>query len=263
MPELPEVEVVRRQLEDLLVGKRVVAVHSSHPRYQAPDLAGEDVTAISRRGKYLVLSFNHHPQLLLHLGMTGQLLWNNHPGSHVHFELRTENGTLYFRDPRRFGTVRVLAAGERLPVTLTNLGQEPGGDMDLEAVARILTRGASPIKARLLDQRAIAGVGNYIADEALHRAGLHPAKRKISLKKARELAAAVNTVVLESLAAGGVSERDYVHVDGGRGEYQHQLKCYGRAGLPCLSCATLLQKIWVAGRGSSFCPRCQRRERKR
>ena len=258
MPELPEVETVRRQLEQLVVGATITSVVSHHSRYQVPDLVGSVVERVRRRGKYLLVDIADRGVLLVHLGMTGQLLWESDPGNHVHFELATTAGTLRFRDTRRFGAVRLVEPGDQLPATLRQLGQEPGDGLDVAAAANQLMRGSAPLKARLLEQRAVAGVGNYLADEALHASKLHPAGRSLTTRQARRLVRCLNEIMMASVEHGGVSERDYVHVDGGRGSYQNQLRCYGRSGKPCFTCSTSLKKIVVAGRGSTFCPKCQR-----
>jgi formamidopyrimidine-DNA glycosylase len=257
VPELPEVENVRRQLERLVVGATITSTTSRHTRYQVPDLGGALVEQIRRRGKYLLVDIADRGVLMIHLGMTGQLLWESDPGNHVHFELATTAGTLRFRDTRRFGTVRLVEPGDRLPATLRQLGQEPGDGLDVNSAANQLMRGSAPLKARLLEQRSVAGVGNYLADEALHASKLHPASRSLTTRQARRLIRCLNEIMVASVEHGGVSERDYVHVDGGRGSYQNHLRCYGRSGMPCLTCSTPLSKIVVAGRGSTFCPKCQ------
>jgi formamidopyrimidine-DNA glycosylase len=258
VPELPEVETVRRQMETLILGAMVTSTVSRHARYQVPDLVGCVIVGVRRRGKYLLLDIQNRGMLVMHLGMTGQLLWNAEIGKHVHFELSTATGTLYFRDPRRFGSVRFIEPGDSLPATLQRLGQEPGAGLSIKDAAAKLSQGGSPIKAKLLDQRAVAGVGNYLADEALHAAKIHPACRALTTRQAFRLIRALNGKVMSSIEHGGVSERDYVHLDGGKGGYQKLLRCYGRNGKPCFNCGTVLIKILVAGRGSTFCPKCQR-----
>lgn len=262
MPELPEVETLRRQLQPILVGSTVVSVVCSHPRYSVPDLKGAGIVGLRRRGKYLLFDLDAGGTLLIHLGMAGQLLWGTRPNNHVHFELVTSRGTLFMRDARRFGMVRLLQPGDELPQTLRNLGQEPGVHLDVERAARRLARGGAPLKARLLEQRAVAGVGNYLADEALHAAKLHPGATSLSVARARTLVLELNRIIMASTTAGGVSERDYLHIDGGRGSYKSHLRCYGRAGQPCLRCGGTLRKTVVVGRGSTFCSRCQRATRR-
>ena len=258
MPELPEVENIRQQIEDLILRAIITKTVSRHDRYQAPDLSGCAITKVRRRGKYLLLEIQNKGVLLIHLGMTGQLLSNVEKTQHVHFEITTSKGSLYLRDPRRFGSVRFLEPNDSLPKTLQQLGQEPGEGLSIKEAADKLKQGYSPIKARLLDQRGVAGVGNYLADEALHAAKLHPSSRSITTRQAMKLVRALNKIVLSSIEHGGVSERDYVHLDGSKGNYQNLLRCYGRVGKPCFNCATKLEKIVVAGRGSTFCPKCQK-----
>jgi formamidopyrimidine-DNA glycosylase len=258
MPELPEVEVLRAQLESVLVGAVVEAVEYNHQRYYLGDLANRVVVAVSRRGKFLRLELDDHSAVVLHLGMTGQLRWGDQPGDHVHLRICTDRGTLAFRDPRRFGSARLIAAGSVPSGLYGKLGQEPlAKRFDTERAVAVLQASDAPIKARLLSQQAIAGVGNYIADESLHRAGIHPARRKLDEDEVSNLVKVVRTVIRESVRHGGVSERDYMHIDGGRGAYKARLRCYGRAGYPCRGCRSTLKRVVVAGRGGTFCEVCQ------
>jgi formamidopyrimidine-DNA glycosylase len=259
MPELPEVEVVRRQLESQLVGAAITRVASDHPRFRLERVTGRAIKAVRRRGKYLHLDLDDSRTITLHLGMTGQLRVGQKPHNHVHLSIHTDRVTLYFRDARRFGSARVYEAGQTPSGVYRDLGQEPlSRRFDVPAAVVVLADSDAPIKGRLLSQRAVAGVGNYIADEALHRAGIHPARRAIGPQELEDLVCAVLAVVRESVRHGGVSERDYMHIDGGAGSYQVKLRCYGRAGLDCITCKTALKKTVVAGRGSTFCPRCQK-----
>lgn len=257
MPELPEIETLREQLSSKVKGAVILESISYHRRYNAPVRSGAVISDIKRRGKYILLSIYTGETILIHLGMSGQILWNIVPVDHMHYKLVTDNGVLYIRDPRRFGRVRLIYPGDTYPATFKTLGPEPGLGLDTLSSANILMKSSGYIKARLLEQKAVAGVGNYIADEALHMAKLHPKTILINKKQAIKLIKSVNHIMLESIKAGGVSERDYLHIDGSRGSYQNQLKCYGRNGLPCLSCGNPLKKIRVASRGSTFCDVCQ------
>ena len=260
MPELPEVEVLRGQLSDALSGAVVTEAVAFHPRYTIDAVAGAMITTVSRRGKYLFLTLDDERRVLLHLGMTGQVLLGGEALDHVHLRIGTDRGSVCMRDPRRFGSAKLLEAGESPGGLYQFLGQEPlDEDFDIERAVNELKSSTAPIKARLLSQRAVAGVGNYIADEALHRVGIHPARRSIDARKLRSLVGEIRTVVDEAVADGGVSERDYRHLDGGTGTYQSKLRCYGRSGLACNTCSTALRRIVVAGRGSTYCPNCQRR----
>jgi formamidopyrimidine-DNA glycosylase len=260
MPELPEVEVLRRQLSDWLSGAVVIRTVGFHPRYRVPDVSGAVIAAVNRRGKYLFLAFEDGRRLLLHLGMTGQVLLDGTALDHVHLRIETDRGSVIMRDPRRFGSAKLLEVGESPGGLYPLLGQEPlDEDFNTDRAVAELRTSTAPIKARLLSQRAVAGVGNYIADEALHRAGVHPARRSLAERKLRSLVDEIRAVVYEAVTLGGVSERDYLHLDGGRGAYQSELRCYGRSGFACIKCSSQLRRIVVAGRGSTYCPNCQRR----
>jgi formamidopyrimidine-DNA glycosylase len=260
MPELPEVEVLRRQLSDALSGALVTRTVGAHPRYRIPGVTGAVITAVSRRGKYLFLALDDSRQILLHLGMTGQVLLGGEVEDHVHLRIETDRGYVIMRDPRRFGSAKLLEVGESPGGLYQLLGQEPLDEyFNTDQAVAELKASSAPIKARLLSQRAIAGVGNYIADEALHRAGVHPARRSVGDGRLRSIVGEIRAVVNEAVTAGGVSERDYRHLDGGTGTYQSKLRCYGRTGLACVTCSTALQRIVVAGRGSTYCSSCQRR----
>ena len=259
MPELPEVETIRHQLAARIIGAQVESTLSAHLRFDPAPAQGSVVHSLWRRGKYIIATLDSGLELVLHLGMTGQVYWNTPPRDHVCCEITTSHGVLYFRDPRRFGRVAVVPQGryESFP-TLVLLGPEPlEPSFDPAAAASLLASGTSPVKARLLAQHAFAGAGNYICDEALHRSGIHPAARHLTADQAHGLVCAAVEVMKESLAAGGVSTRDYQHIDGGKGSFAASLLCYGRAGSPCMSCGTTLEKIRVAGRGTTLCLHCQ------
>jgi formamidopyrimidine-DNA glycosylase len=272
MPELPEVETVRRQLTQQITSHRVLDVlAASHTRFQAAHAAkGRLVVAVGRRGKYLILTLSG-PQdlaaakeLIVHLGMTGQLLWlpaGQDPGTHAHAGLVFADGVLWMRDPRRFGRIELVNPGqyESLP-TLASLGPEPDDPSFTPAhVQRFMTREGGPVKARLLAQQMVAGVGNYIADEALWRARIHPLSTHLDANACRRLHRAIRKVVEESLSAGGMTERDYRHLDGSHGAFARDLAAHGRAHQPCRRCTVTLSYGRVAGRGTVWCPHCQRR----
>lgn len=261
VPELPEVETLRRQLHPLIAGAGIVDVVADPSSKYAGAVAavGAHVTGLSRRGKYLQVLLDDDRELVVHLGVTGQLHWEREPVDHVRVTLSTTAGRLWFRDPRRFGRMAVVSRGSYTDFpTLARLGPDPlDPGFDPEEAARALSVGTSPVKARLLDQRALAGVGNYLCDESLWRAKLNPADRQVSVEHARTLVAAVVKVMAESLAHGGVSTRDYRHLDGSSGGFAPHLVCYGRAGQPCHRCGVLYVKGTVAGRGTTWCPQCQ------
>lgn len=266
MPELPEVETVRRGLEPLVVGRRIEDAWG-HPSAKFADAAlavGPTVEQVGRRGKYLLLDLDDSRQLVVHLGMTGQLRLR--PGPDVDPYVRAwwaldDGGVLELRDVRRFGRVAVLPAGEwaALP-TLAAQGPEPWDPaLDDGGLWRRLRPSRAQVKTQLLSQRPIAGVGNIYADEALWRAGVHPARRTVTRAQAERLLHELRVVLEQGIANGGTTLRDYRTVDGGEGRNQLELGCYGRAGQPCLRCGTELRRMVVDARGTTFCPTCQPR----
>jgi formamidopyrimidine-DNA glycosylase len=268
MPELPEVENVRRRLSPTVTGARITTVSTAaHRNYgPLPELAGSRVTALNRRGKWLVFELDCGRDMLVHLGMTGVLLVDPAPETvtkHVKLRLGLDSGSeLVLRDPRGFGRARVVGHGDFASVaSLAGLGPEPLPGVDLSGAALHLQTGRSPVKARLLSGRVVAGVGNYLADEVLWRARVHPATTRLSAAKAKKVLAELVGLVQESIAAGGSTLRDYRLPDGSSGNSQLLLRCYGRAGLPCDRCSTTLRHTVLAGRGTTLCPRCQRVER--
>jgi formamidopyrimidine-DNA glycosylase len=225
---------------------------------------GTAIESVGRRGKYLLLALDDGNELVIHLGMTGRLRVRpaDDPGdAYVRaWWAFADGGTLEYRDVRRFGRIAVVPAGEydRLP-TLHASGPEPLGD-DFEALAfwRSTRRSKARIKTQLLSQRPVAGVGNIYADEALWRARIHPGRRSITKAQATALHAALREVLAAGVEHGGTTLRDYRNVAGEAGTNQHHLDCYGRAGEPCGRCGTLLRRLVIDARGTTFCPICQR-----
>jgi formamidopyrimidine-DNA glycosylase len=265
MPELPEVETVRRQLEPLVVGRRITEAwgHPSGKFASAPQAAGATIESARRRGKYLLLGLDDARELVVHLGMTGQLRLR--PGEldpYVRAWWALDDGrVLELRDVRRFGRVGVVPAGEyaSLP-TLAAQGPEPWDPtLDDGGLWRNLTRSQVRIKTQLLSQRPLAGVGNIYADEALWRAGVHPARRSVTRRHADALLIELRAVLEQGIANGGTTLRDYRTVDGEPGRNQLELRCYGRAGEPCDRCGTELRRSVVDARGTTHCPTCQPR----
>lgn len=268
VPELPEVETIRIALDPLLAGRTIVGAgaHPSAKFASAPAAIGSTVTGVRRRGKYLLTDL-HTPggkaaELVVHLGMTGQLRPGMDPdGPHVRAWWRLDDGTtLVFRDVRRFGRIAVVAAGDHrsLP-TLAALGPEPfSDDFTPDGLWRALARSTTRVKTQLLGQRVVAGVGNIYADEALWRAGIAPATRRIGRDRAGRLHAAVRDALAVGLANGGTTLRDYRTVSGEPGRNQSALACYGRSGQPCRRCGTALRRSVVDARGTTSCPTCQR-----
>jgi len=282
MPELPEVETIRRQLAPLVEGRRVRAIEILDPRWSRPlapeelaaALLGRRVERLGRRGKYLVWSFDRDVHLAQHLRMTGAVLSEPDP-EQTHVRVRMELSPtrparprrLVIVDPRRFGTGELLLGGDALEAFFAaRLGLEPFDELFTAEHLRGLAKGrTAPIKALLLDQRRIAGVGNIYADEALFRAGVHP--RRPAGRLSREQYERLRVSVMEALSAGidarGASIDDFRHVDGVRGSFQDQFLVHLRAGEPCGACGTTIVKMVVAGRGTYVCETCQPRPGRR
>lgn len=298
MPELPEVETIVRHIRPGLEGRRIEAAELRLSRIllsPTPDLfrtllPGQSVLRVLRRGKYIILELDHS-SLVIHLGMTGQLTWSPpdyreqgkffrtvtglekavgiHPvDKHTHLVLRMDDGSrVLFRDPRTFGKL-FLVEGDSWPThpRLQILGPEPLNLKVKPFLARSLpARGARPVKALLLDQSFLAGVGNIYADEALFRSGIHPRTpvRDIHPERMAELLAAVKAVLRKGIRYSGTTFSDYRKPDGGKGDMYERLQVYGRGGMPCRKCRTPLRKSVVAQRGTVHCPVCQAEPRGR
>src|SRR5215208_8309935 len=275
MPELPEVETIRRQLAPALEGRRLERLKVLDPRWCEPAepaaledaVRGRRIERIGRRGKYLVLELEDDVHVAMHLRMTGNLLLA-HEDDHPHLRARflLEGGKrLLFCDVRRFGTGVVLLGSEARDAYFdARLGLEPlDPDFTAEAL-RALARGRrAPVKAFLLTQERIAGVGNIYADEALFRAKIHPLRPVGTLR--RPQLAALRDAVVDALEAGinakGASIDDFRHTDGAEGSFQDEFLAYGREGEPCPRCGRPIRKLRVAGRGTYFCSYCQRAPR--
>jgi formamidopyrimidine-DNA glycosylase len=277
VPELPEVETIRRQLAPLVEGRVLARLEISDPRWCLPltpeamvdALQGRRVERLGRRGKYLVWELGDEAYLLMHLRMTGTLLYDPPDGTpyeRVRFAL-DDGHELRFCDPRRFGTGELaLGTPARDAFFAARLGLEPlDGELTGEALWRMARGRRAPVKAFLLDQRRIAGVGNIYADEALFRARIHPLRPVGSLKRDQvdALAVAVREALQAGLAAGGATIDDFRHVDGVRGAFQNEFLVHLRRGEPCPRCATPVVKFVAAGRGTYACERCQPRPRRR
>jgi formamidopyrimidine-DNA glycosylase len=275
MPELPEVETIRRQLAPHLEGRTIVRAQILDPRWTRPwdpkpvqrALRGALVEELTRSGKYLVWSLSGDRYLLVHLRMTGSLLFDpaaDTPHTRVRFELDAGHRLIY-DDPRRFGTGHLLrGAAARDAYLAERIGIEPMTPEFTVEHLRALARGRrAPIKSFVLDQRRIAGVGNIYADEALFRAKIHPLRPAGRLTAAQW--AALRQGIEESLQAGidakGASIDDFRHIDGARGSFQDRFLIHTRVGEPCVRCGTPVKKIVVGGRGTYVCERCQARPR--
>ena len=267
MPELPEVETIRRQLEPLVAGRTIVEAwgHPSSKFAGAVDAAGARITSVGRRGKYLLVALDDDRELVVHLGMTGGLRVGPPRAladPYVRAWWRLDDGrVLEYRDVRRFGRLRVVPSGTYagLPTLATQGPDALDPAVDADALWTALRRSTRPVKTRLLSQRPVAGVGNIYADEALWLAGIHPSARAISRRRAGALLDALRTVLGDGVRRGGTTLRDYRTVAGEVGENQHHLRCYGRAGEPCERCGSVLRRTVVDARTTTFCPTCQRR----
>lgn len=270
MPELPEVETIANGLNRRVAGDRIDSVWigdkpeplKSPASEIAGTLEGARVEQVRRVGKHIVFDLHstrapRSRQWIVHLGMTGRMLVSPPEMElprHTHLVARLASGReLRFVDPRRFGRLEVRQT------TFSGPGAEPLL-IEAEQFARLFHRSHAPVKAALLNQKLLHGVGNIYADEALFRAGIRPRHRAHSLTRAElgRLHSAVREVLREAIAAGGSSISDYVDADGESGFFQLQHRVYGREGQPCLRCKTPVKKIVVAGRGTHYCPKCQK-----
>jgi formamidopyrimidine-DNA glycosylase len=276
MPELPEVETVCRGLAAQLLGKRLARVELRRPdlRFPIPPelparLTGRKVESIRRRAKYIIMEFDAEVALLAHLGMSGRMTVSNGVPNeflpHDHLILVAEDGVcVRFNDPRRFGMLDLLVRGEENSHRLlADIGPEPLDDAFTGAVlARAIEGKMTPIKAAILDQKIVAGVGNIYACEALFQAGLSPTRLAGSLTRAQanKLVAAIKDVLTRAIAVGGSSLRDHVQVSGELGYFQHAWAVYGKEGEPCPGCACKegVQRMVQSNRSTFYCAKKQR-----
>jgi len=264
MPELPEVETVARSLAPL-VGRRIVAaefrsvriLRGGDPERMAARMAGRRIAGVKRYGKFLLMPLEGGGYLLIHLGMTGRLLLGGPTGKHTHAILTLDQGVLLFDDSRQFGCFQF---SEDFPARVARLGPEPL-EISLADFSAALKRHKTRIKALLLNQRFLRGVGNIYADEALFRAGIHPlaVASRLRGERPRRLYEALRAVLGEAIDAGGSSISDYVDAQGRAGFFQLSHRVYQRTGEPCVGCGAPIRRLLVMQRSSHFCPRCQRR----
>ncbi len=297
MPELPEVETIRRGLSHQVRGKRVhhVVVEQTKilqvdPPLFVREISGQVIATLTRRGKFLAFHLDSH-YLVFHLGMTGQLTFRDpsrqdtrsflrHPATglqrahqhapdkHTHLQIHFDEATaLFYRDIRKFGKVYWIEKGQgKLKFFFRRLGLEPlGHEYTLETFLTKLGNRKVRIKSFLLDQRLVAGIGNIYADEALFEASISPLRRVRNLRsyEKQRLFQAIPRVLSRAIYFGGTSLRDYVNSEGQRGSHQEKLRIYGRTGQPCLICNTLIKKIFIGQRGTHFCPCCQTQSRRK
>ncbi len=277
MPELPEVETIRRQLAPQLEGRTLTAAEILDPRWTRPalpaDVAGElrgrEIKRVGRAGKYLLWECSGDRHLLIHLRMTGSLLFDPAPApSHLRARFELSDGhRLVYVDPRRFGTAHLLVgAGARDAYLGARLGVEPLTPGFTAAYLRAQARGRlAPIKSFVLDQRRIAGVGNIYADEALFRAGIHPLRPAgaLTAPQLEALREGIEYALAAGIDAKGATIDDFRHVDGTYGSFQDRFLVHRREGEPCPRCGRTIRKLVVGGRGTYVCERCQPRPRAR
>ncbi len=272
MPELPEVETTRRGLEPHALGRRIEALHVHDRRLRWPvaenlprQVAGRRIEFLTRRAKYLLFELDSGDRLMLHLGMSGsvRVVTASTPRRlHDHVELHLESGRIIrFNDPRRFGSLHRLAADAAGHPLLDHLGPEPLSDAFTGEYLHGLARGRrGPAKAFLMDSRVVVGVGNIYANEALHRAGIHPGRAagRISLARYRGLVEAVQAVLVAAIEAGGTTLRDFASTEGAPVYFRQRLDVYARGGLPCRRCGVPLRERRLGQRSTVYCLRCQR-----
>jgi len=273
MPELPEVETVRRGLAPLLIGRRLLRAQVAERRLREQvslaefrRVEGATVVDVRRRSKYLLLDTSAGQTVLVHLGMTGQIWVADHdrpPAPHQHVVIPLDDGReIRFADTRRFGLLRVVAearlSGHPL---LRGLGPEPFDPALSAADLRSGSRGRRrPVKSLLLDTGTIAGIGNIYACEALFRAGIHPARAvgRIRTDRWERLLEELRAVLTEAIRAGGTTLRDFLNAEGGPGYFRIRLRVYDREGDPCGRCGRSIRRIVQAGRSTFYCAGCQR-----
>ncbi len=272
MPELPEVETIRRQIAPRLTGARIIEA-GSHPSAKftpATEITGGRFSATGRRGKYLLLALADGRELVVHLGMTGHVRFrrgapdDSDPYLRAWWQLEHDDGraeVLEFADVRRFGRLRVVPAGDYSSIpTLANAGPEPW-DPALTGLEfwRLLKLSKRALKTHLLSQRPIAGVGNIYADEALWIAEINPRVTRLGRARSDRLLDAIRHVLEQGIDLGGTTLRDYRNAEGGSGGNQHELVAYGRGGQPCLRCGTTMRAASIDARTTTWCPACQNR----
>jgi formamidopyrimidine-DNA glycosylase len=288
VPELPEVETICRQLEPEIVGRTIEGVEIFDERWSRPDppaviergVSGRRIGAVRRRGKYILVELDQGPTLLMHLRMTGNVVVGDRrlggerlyesgpdPDAHLRAELRLDDGrSIRFTDPRRFGHAGLLAATEVEPYFAERLGVEPlGGRLTPELIGRLAAGRTAPLKSFLLDQRRIAGIGNIYADEALHRARLHPLSPAGSMRPehCEELRDGIVEALEAGIRKGGSSIDDYRDARGERGSMQDEFLVHTREGEACPRCGETIARVVVGGRSTYFCANCQTRLRRR
>jgi formamidopyrimidine-DNA glycosylase len=247
------------------VGRRIVSaefrnlrvLRGGDPDQMSARLQGRKIAGVKRYGKFILVSLKGGGYLLIHLGMTGRLLLGGAPAKHTHAILTLDRGVLLYDDSRQFGALQLF---EEFPARVARLGPEPL-EVPFEEFAAAVRKRKTRIKALLLNQTFVRGVGNIYADEALFRAGIHPEALAARLRadRVRRLYDGMVAVLTEAIAAGGSSISDYVDAEGRKGFFQFSHRVYQRTGEPCVTCGTPVKRVLVAQRSSHFCPKCQKR----
>ncbi|KKS06067.1 MAG: DNA-formamidopyrimidine glycosylase [Candidatus Brennerbacteria bacterium RIFOXYC1_FULL_41_11] len=286
MPELPEVETIRRQLKKAILNKKItkVEVLSKKQFPQNPKLVvGKIIIAVERRAKLLIIKLTHQKNLIIHLKLSGQLIWQSNPpagGQKIKLKrviptvgeflpskstrviLTIGRGKLFFNEMRKFGWIKLLT-NVQLDKELQKYGIEPfRKDFDQKSFAKALTNTRRPIKTVLLDQEKIAGIGNIYANESLYLSKIHPAMpaNTLNAKQVNGLRENIIKVLKLGLKYGGASDEYYIHPDTTRGTYQNHFSVYGKSGESCRKCRSIIKRISLGGRGTYFCPGCQKAE---
>jgi formamidopyrimidine-DNA glycosylase len=269
LPELPEVETTRRGIAPHILGQVIggAVVRQPQLRWPVPDLdrllGGRQVQAVERRAKYILIRFAHGT-LIVHLGMSGSLRLvpeDTPPRAHDHVDLRCAGNCLRLHDPRRFGAMLWTEDDPLTHPRLRDLGPEPlSDDFDGEYLHRMARGRRTPIKALLMDGRIVVGVGNIYATEALFSAGIHPSRagQRVSALRLERLVDEVKKVLANAIERGGTTLRDFLNESGQPGYFAQELLVYGRAGLPCKHCGSVLRTRRIGQRASAYCPSCQR-----
>jgi len=272
MPELPEVETIVRGLKRTVLGKKIKTIKivpsrvlQNNPRYLKRNLTGLKIVSVKRRGKNIILQLSGGNLLLIHLGMTGNLIYLKRPAplkKHDHLNMEfSDKSQLRYNDPRKFGKFKLVKSSRKENIEdLKSLGPEPLEITENDFVRLVQTR-RGRIKSTLLNQKFIAGIGNIYADEVLFEAKIHPEERacNISLNRLKKLHQAIQKILKKAIKSGGSSIDNYLDLEGRQGLFQLQHKAYGKKGKPCPRCGTKIKRIVVNQRSSYFCPKCQRK----
>jgi formamidopyrimidine-DNA glycosylase len=278
MPELPEVETIRRGLEKTIINHTINDIEIRLAKQFHGDarlVIGAKVHAVRRYGKGLLIDLDNGYSLAIHVKMTGQLIYrelvteNILPNKHTHviFSLtvnsqlsQVKKAQLFYNDQRQFGWIKVVKTSEAMNMPFfKSLGPEPLSNLTMKQFSNILHSTKTPIKLVIMDQAKIAGIGNIYANDALYRAKIHPkrAANSLSTDEQQRLFTAIESVLKKGIEVGGASEWHYVDVLGGKGQYQNFFLVYGKDGTPCKQCGTTIERISLGGRGTFFCPDCQ------